>query len=118
MIGAKPLRISFDKVIRFIRAYDGTTYLVLFGTEKYDFIYNRIRYLIGVKSGNTYIISSNYAKIKVVSYDYLPLEKPSTFYNVIILITSVFNKDKNNHYYYNIFLEKGSYELPKCNDNK
>ena len=34
------------------------------------------------------------------------------FHNVIILIKSVFNKDKNN-YYYNIFLEKASYELPK-----
>ena len=31
---------------------------------------------------------------------------------VIILIEIVFNKDKNN-YYYNIFLEKASYELPK-----
>ena len=31
------------------RVYDGTTYLVLFRGEKYDFIYNRIRYLIGVK---------------------------------------------------------------------
>ena len=27
------------------------------------------------------------------------------FHNVIVLITSVFNKDKNNHYY-NIFLKK------------
>ena len=35
-----------------------------------------------------------------------------TFDNVIILIKSVFNKDKTN-YYYNIFLEKALYELPK-----
>ena len=34
------------------------------------------------------------------------------FHDVIILIKSVLNKDKNN-YYYNIFLEKASYELPK-----
>ena len=27
----------------FIRVYDGNTYLVLFGLEKYDDIYNRIR---------------------------------------------------------------------------
>ena len=32
--------------------------------------------------------------------------------NLILLIKSVFNKDKSN-YYYNIFLEKASYELPK-----
>ena len=37
------------------------------------------------------------------------LKKILTFHNVIILIKSVVNKDKNN-YYYNIFLEKGSYK--------
>ena len=30
-----------------------------------------------------------------------------------MLIKTVFNKDKN--YYYNIFLEKAAYELPKNN---
>ena len=35
-----------------------------------------------------------------------------TFDDVINLIKSVFNKDKSN-FYYNIFLEKTSYELPK-----
>ena len=67
-------------------------------------IYNRIRYLVSVKSGITYVISQNYAKIKVDSYGPLPLEKTMTFHNVIILIKPVCNKDKNN-YYYNIFLE-------------
>ena len=51
LIGAKPLRIRFRKVNGPIRVYNGTRYLVLFGDEKYHFIYNRIRYLIGVKSG-------------------------------------------------------------------
>ena len=37
------------------------------GSEKYDFIYNRIRYLIGVKRGITYVISHNNAKVKVDS---------------------------------------------------
>ena len=35
-----------------------------------------------------------------------------TFHDVIILIKSVSNNDENN-YYYNIFSEKVSYELPK-----
>ena len=35
-----------------------------------------------------------------------------TFHNVKIPIKLVFNKDKKI-YYYNIFLEKASYELPK-----
>ena len=68
---------------------------------------NRIRYLIGVGSIITYVVSYNYLKIKVDSYNFLPLEKTLTFHNVIILIKSVFNKDKNN-YYYNIFLEEVS----------
>ena len=41
----------------------------------------------------------------------LPLEETMTFY-VIILIKSIFNKDKSN-YYHNIFLEIASYELPE-----
>ena len=51
----KSLRIRFDKIDGFLRVYDGTRYLVLFGAEKYDSIYN-IRYLIVVKSG-VYIFS-------------------------------------------------------------
>ena len=56
-----------------------------------------------------YVISHNYTKFKVDSYDFLPLEKTLTFHNVIIPIKSVFNKDKNN-FYYTIFLEKCSYK--------
>ena len=70
-----------------------------------------------MKKGITYDISYNYTKIKVDSYHALSLEKKVTFQNSIILIKSVFNKDKNN-YYNNIFLEKGSYELPKNSNNK
>ena len=38
----KPLGIRFDKIDGFIKVYDGTRYLVLFGSEKYDSIYNRL----------------------------------------------------------------------------
>ena len=67
--------ISFDNIDGFIRVYDETRYLVLFGSKKYNFICNRIRRLISVKSGITYVSSHNYAKIKVDSCDSLPLEK-------------------------------------------
>ena len=40
---SKPLCIRFDKIDGFIRVYDGTRYLVLLGSEKYDSIDNRIR---------------------------------------------------------------------------
>ena len=110
---AKPLRIRFDTIDGFIRVYDETRYLVLFESKSFDSIYNRIRYLIIVESDITYIDSHNYATIKVDSYDFLPLEKTMTFHNVIIPVISVWKKDKNKYYYYNIFLEKASYEFLK-----
>ena len=83
LIDYKPLGLRFNKIDGSIRVYDGTKYLVLFASEKYYYIYNRIRYLISMKSGNRDRISHNYAKIKVDSYDSLPLEKTMTFHNVI-----------------------------------
>ena len=93
MIDSKPLRIRFNKIDGFISVYDRNRYLVLFGSEKYDSIYNKIRYLRSIKSGITYVISSNHVKIKVDSYDSLPLEETMAF-DVIILIKSVWNKNK------------------------
>ena len=109
LFGSKLLHIRLDEVDGFIRLYDGMLYLVLFGPEKYDAIYNRNRYLTSQKSDVTYAIFHNYTKIKIESYNSLPLEKTLTLHNVIILNNSVFNKNKN-HYYYNILLEKCSYK--------
>ena len=105
MNGAKPLRLRFNKVNGFIRAYDGIRYLVLFGSEKYNAIYHKIRYLSSQESGITYIISNKFARIKIDSSDSLPLQKTLTLHHLTILNTSVFNKDQN-HYYYNTFLGK------------
>ena len=117
LIGAKPLCIRFDKVDGFNRAYNETRYLVLFGPEKFDSIYDRIQYLMSQKIGITFVFSHNHSKIQIDSYDNLPLEKTLTLHNVIILVKSVFNKNQN-HYCYNLFLEKCSFQLPKNNDNK
>ena len=46
LIGPQALRIRFDKIDGFIKTYDENKYLVLRGSEKYDAINNRIRYLI------------------------------------------------------------------------
>ena len=59
MIGTELLNISFYKTVGFIRVYNGTRYLVLFGSGKNESIYNRISYLIGVKSGIAYVFSHN-----------------------------------------------------------
>ena len=94
MIGSKPLRIRFDKINEIIRIYDGARYLTLFGTKTYD------------------AISEELDIIKIDFYDSLPIEKTLTLHNVIILIKSVLNKDKNQHYY-KIFWEKYSNQLVK-----
>ena len=83
------MSIRFDKTDGFIRVYDGTKYLVLFGPEKDDAIYNRIRYLISQRSGITYVVSHNYVILKVNLYDSLLPEKILTLHNGIMLIKSV-----------------------------
>ena len=91
--GSKPLHIIFDKIDGFIRIYDGTRYFVLFGFEKYDAIYNRIRYLVSLKSSIRYtfffFFFCYYVKCKVDSYNSLPIENILTLHDVIILIESV-----------------------------
>ena len=72
--------------------------MTVFGSEKYDTIYDRIRYLISLKSGITYVFSHYFAKIKVDSYESLSIEKMF-----------------KNCNYYKIFLEKCSYQLAKKN---
>ena len=51
-------------------------------------------------------INHNFA---IDSYNSLPIEKILTFHNIIILIKSVVDKNKNEHYC-NVFLERGSYK--------
>ena len=84
-------------------------HLVLFDYELFDQICNKIKYLISKKSGFKNSINHNFGKIRIDSYNYLPIQEILTFHNVIILIKSVVKKNKNE-YYYNIFLEKGSYK--------
>ena len=62
LIRAKPLRS--------LKLNGGTKHVVLLGPEKYDAVYNRIRYLISLKSGITDIFSHYYD-----NYDFSPIEK-------------------------------------------
>ena len=79
--------------------------LVLFDNGLFDKICDRIKYLISEKSGIADSINHNLGKIRIDSYNSLPIEKILTFHNLILLIKSVVNKNKNKCYY-NIFLEK------------
>ena len=112
LIGAKTLCIMFNKVDWFIRDYDGTKYLVLFALEKYNAIDDRIKYLIQLKKGITYVFSQNFAKSKVYSDDDLSWEETLNSHNVLIFNKSVFNKNQN-HNYCNIFSKKCPYQLVK-----
>ena len=102
--GATPLHIRYDQIDGFIKIHDGIRYLVLFDCGWFDKICDRIKYLISEKSGISESINSNFRRIRIDSYNSLPIEKILTFHNVIILIKPLVNKDKN--YYYNIFLKK------------
>ena len=66
LIREKLLRIRFSKIDGLIRIYDGNRYLTLLGSEKYDAIYNRIRYLISLKSGITYFFLTIPQKSKLI----------------------------------------------------
>ena len=104
--GPKPLRIRFDKKDGFIRVRGVEfRYLALFDHGLFDKICDKIKYLISEKSGITNSVNHNFGKIRINSHNSLPIEKILIFHNVILLIKSAVNKDKNE-YYFNIFLEK------------
>ena len=60
------LRVKFDIVDGFIRVCNITRHLVLFSPEKYEAIYNRIRYVMSQKNDITYVITHNYTKSKLI----------------------------------------------------
>ena len=66
LIGAKTLRIRFDKINGSISIYDESRYLVLLGPKKYDLIYDRIRYLIGLKSNIKYVFFETMEKSMLI----------------------------------------------------
>ena len=89
------MHIRFNKIDGFIRVYGRTRYLVLFGPKKYDDIYDRIRHVVGLINGITYVFFRKYATVKNDSYNSLPLEETLILHNVIVHIKSKFNKDQN-----------------------
>ena len=96
-----------DRILGTIKQMDLSKLIIKLDIQYYK-ICDRVKYLLSETSGITGSIEHNFAIIKIDSYNSLPIEKILTFHNFIILIKSVFNMNKN--YYYNIFLEKGSYK--------
>ena len=103
------MHIRYDEIDGFIKIHIRIRYLVLFDCGWFDRIDDRINYLISEKSVITDSINHNFTKIRITLFNSLPIKKILTSHNVIILINSVLNKN-DNEYYYNIFLEKGTYK--------
>ena len=82
LVGSKPLRIIFDKKHGFIRIYDGTRYLILFGSKKYDGINDRVRYVMNIKMCIANIFTHCFAKVKVDTYEFFPIQKILNLHNL------------------------------------
>ena len=67
-MGEKQLCIRFSEIDGFIKTHDGIRYLVLYGLERYNANYNRIRYFIIKESGITDIISPKFVKSTQLIY--------------------------------------------------
>ena len=61
---------------------DETRYLTLFHSEKFDRIFDKVKYLVRLKS-NIFSVYFHNAKIKIDSNYYLPLEKTINMQNVV-----------------------------------
>ena len=91
----KALRIRFDKIDEFIILLDGKMkHLILFDYGLFNKICDKIKYLTNKKIGITNSINHNFGKIRIDSYNSLPIKKILTFHNVTIIIKSVLNKNK------------------------
>ena len=102
----------FNKIDGFIIAYDLTKYLILPRPEKYDTVFNKIRYPIALKSSGPYVDSFNYAKIQNWFRWWFDSSQTLPMHNVVMIIKLAFNKN-HNEYYCKIFLEKCLYQLAK-----
>ena len=103
------------QINRYIRKYDGPKYLALFRSdEKHDRIFDRIRYLIMLKSNVSDVYFQKCTKTKINLDDNLSLEKTTNIEDLVILFKTSFNEN-HNPYHYEKFLEKYSYkQYIKC----
>ena len=77
-IGTNSLYVRFNKTDGFVRAYERTAYLVLFGLEKRDAICNRIGYLKVKKVVSCMFFLIIMQEPKLI-HIFLPLEKNISF---------------------------------------
>ena len=71
LTGSKPLCVMFDKIDGF-RGGE-FRHIVLFNHGLLDKTFDKIKYTMGEKSGITDSINHNFGKIRIDSYNYLPI---------------------------------------------
>ena len=95
LTGGNPFRIIFDKTEVVIYVHARTRYSTMFGSDKYDDIYLRIRYPIWIKKVSiTYVFSHYYKKNKACSFDSLLLGKILALRNVLTQLSQLKKKIK------------------------
>ena len=83
--GVRLLHIIFNKVSVCIISYVRALYSLLFGFEKYDTIFDRIRNFLLLKSGITFFFPYNFGTIKIDSDNGFALEDYSLSHLLIKL---------------------------------
>ena len=104
------MHTRFDKIDGFNISLNGKIkHLILFDYGLFNEICDKIKYLISKKSNIINNINHNFGKIRIDSYNSLPIKKISTFHNFIRLIKSVVHKNEKK-YCHDTFLEKSLYK--------
>ena len=106
IMGEKTLRIWLNKIDGFIKIDNRIRYLIL-DHSRFDKTCGSIKDLISKKVVLQIVLIIILHESELIHIIIYLLKKKKNFHNVIILIKSAVNKDKNN-YYCNIFLEKGN----------
>ena len=111
-----PLYFIVDKVDGFIEEKDENKYFSFTSTynnrellQKYTKLWDGIKNLIEKMYNKSSEYKKDYMKIEFNSDDNLPLNKPLKFYNLTIIVRSVFEED--GKYYPQIYLDECLYEL-------
>ena len=105
-----------DKVYGFTEENEGNKHLNLAFTDnnsevlkKYAQLWNRIKNLIEKIDNKPGEYGKDYTRIKFNLDHNFPLNKPLKFYNLMIIVRSVFQED--NKYYPQVYLDECFYEL-------
>ena len=97
--GPTPLRIRFDKINRVIISLDGKIeHLISFDYGSFNKICDKIKYLMIKKVVLQIVLITVLGRSELIHIIPYLLKKMFNFHNVLILIKSVLNKNKNKYY--------------------